>query len=85
MPLASNIAKASILAPLGGWTKGKEWKSAQLTFTVPEDGLYHIGIECNYEETIAVYLTNCHMTHAEQAADVRPTAPSDTRGVFRED
>ena len=81
----SNIAKASILAPLGGWTKGKEWKASELTFTVPEDGLYHIGIECNYEETIAVYLTNCHMIHAEQAADIRPTAPSDTRGVFRED
>lgn len=80
----NNIAKSRIVAQYGGYTKGKEWKKSQLTFTVPEDALYHVGIECNYDETIAAYITNCRMSHAEQAADVRPDGPSDTRGVFRE-
>ena len=56
-----NIAKSQVDAPNVGYLKGKDWVKDELTFTVPESGLYHIGVECNYEETIGVYITNCNM------------------------
>ena len=79
------MAKSKIVAAYGGYTKGKDWKKGTLSFSVAEDGLYHIGIECNYEETIGMYLTNCNMAHASQADDIHPTETTEVRGVFREE
>ncbi|MBR3919104.1 MAG: hypothetical protein IKJ59_10265 [Clostridia bacterium] len=80
-----SVAKSKIVAAYGGYTKGKDWKKGTLSFNVAKDGLYHIGIECNYEETIGMYFTNCNMVHASQADDVHPTETTEVRGVFREE
>ena len=36
----------------------REWVEAAVTFTVPEDGLYRLGIEADYRNTVAVYATD---------------------------
>ncbi len=52
------VARETITSLPGGYFKGREWQTATLTFTVPEDGLYQVGVEADFRETVAVYVTD---------------------------
>lgn len=54
------IAEASFYQTPNGYSKGKDWQEGELVFTVPEDGLYRLGLDAG-EETIAVYATDFNM------------------------
>ncbi len=55
------VADAVFTALPGGYRKGYEWIDATFTFTVPEQGLYRLGVEADFEETIALYVTDFKM------------------------
>ncbi len=42
----------------GGYLPGKDWQEMAMTFEIPEEGLYRLGIEGNYRDTVAVYATD---------------------------
>lgn len=52
-----NVAVAHIDGLPGDYSKGKPWHKAELTFDVPTDGLYHVGIQGSFKQTLAVYAT----------------------------
>ncbi len=82
----NNLAKSSIYTAPGGQIKGKDWKHGELKFTAPESALYHIGVECNYDDTIVVYMTNCHIDIDKQDTKTQETeAKPESRGVFRDE
>ncbi len=55
------VAETTITALPGGYRKGYDWQEATLTFTIPETGLYHLGVEADYRDTIALYVTDFEM------------------------
>ncbi len=58
LPSLTPIADASFTALPGGYLRGQDWVEAEMTFTVPETALYHIGVEADFRDTIAVYVTD---------------------------
>lgn len=57
----TSVCEAVFDTPAGGYLPGREWQEAAVTFTVPETGLYRLGIEGDFESTIAVYATDFSM------------------------
>lgn len=55
------VAEASFSSLPGGYFEGRDWQEGELTFTVPKDGLYHLGVEADFRETIALYVTDFRM------------------------
>ncbi len=55
------VAEQSYTTAPGGYRNGFDWQEATLTFTVPETGLYHLGVAADYRETIALYVTDFEM------------------------
>ena len=55
------LAEKEITARPGGYCKGCDWQEAALTFTVPETGLYRLGVEADFRDTIALYVTDFRM------------------------
>ncbi len=60
-PSLTEVALQSFAALPGGYLRGKDWQEAIVTFDVPETGLYHIGVEADFRETLAVYVTDFSM------------------------
>lgn len=58
VPALTSIHEETIAAIGAGYLPGREWVEAAVTFTVPEDGLYRLGIEADYRNTVAVYATD---------------------------
>ncbi len=52
------VAEATFTSLPGGYRNGFDWQEGRLTFTVPETGLYHLGVAADYRDTIALYVTN---------------------------
>ncbi len=57
-PTLTSIFEERITTLPGGYIKGHDWQEAAVTFTVPEDGLYHLGVEGDWRELIALYVTD---------------------------
>ncbi len=45
----------------GGYRRGFDWQEGTLTFTVPAAGLYQLGVEADFRDTIALYVTDFEM------------------------
>ncbi len=52
------LCETVIACAPGGYRPGYEWQEGSLTFTVPEDGLYQLGVQADYRDTIALYVTD---------------------------
>ncbi len=52
------VAETDFTTPYGGYFDGHDWQIGELTFTVPETGLYHLGVEADFRGTIALYVTD---------------------------
>ena len=57
-PTLTTIHEESFTSLPGGYLPGCDWQVASVTFSVPEDGLYRLGIEGDLHHTIAVYATD---------------------------
>ncbi len=55
------VAEATFQTAPGGYRKGFEWQEGVLTVTVSEAGLYHLGVEADFRDTIALYVTDFRM------------------------
>ncbi len=66
-PMLETLTAASFTSAPGGYTKGRDWQVAEVTFTLPETGLYHIGVEADFRDTLAVYVTDFCMDPADVA------------------
>ncbi len=60
-PTLTEVAVQSFTSLPGGYIKGREWQEAEVVFAVPETGLYRIGVEADFAETLAVYVTDFRM------------------------
>ncbi len=56
--ITETVAETVITAKPGGYRKGQDWLEGVLTFSVPADGLYHLGVEADFRDTIAAYVTD---------------------------
>ncbi len=65
------LAEATFTSLPGGYRHGFDWQVGTLTFRAPETGLYHVGVEADYRDTVAVYVTNFIMDPDQ------PTDPAD--------
>lgn len=54
------VAVCAMTQEPNGYSKGKDWIEGQLTFVLPCDGLYRLGLRAT-EETAAVYATDFHV------------------------
>ncbi len=55
------VAEAVFTTLPGGYRRGFDWQEGTLTFTVPETGLYHLGVEADFRDTVALYVTDFEM------------------------
>ncbi len=53
-----SVAEETFFSAPGGYFSGKDWQVAEMTFAVPETGLYHLGVEADFRNTIALYVTD---------------------------
>lgn len=60
-PYGETLATSPVVGTVGGYSEGHPWLEGSFTFTVPEDGLYHLGLAVDLKETVAVYATNFHV------------------------
>lgn len=60
-PDGNYVGKRGFIAAPGSYCKGKPWQDGEFVFTAQKSALYHIGLECNYEEALAVYFTDCRI------------------------
>ncbi|MBE6559228.1 MAG: hypothetical protein E7661_09515 [Ruminococcaceae bacterium] len=59
-PYGEILATASAEGEVGGYFEGRPWMDGTFTFTVPEDGLYHLGVSVDLKETVMAYVTDLH-------------------------
>ena len=59
-PYGETLAATAIEGTVGGYFKGKPWLDGQFVFTVPEDGLYHLGVSVDFRDTVMAYVTDFH-------------------------
>ncbi len=57
-PTLTTLHEETIVCGLDGYLPGRDWQEATVTFAVPEEGLYRLGIEGDFRDTIAVYATD---------------------------
>ena len=57
-PTLTMIHEESFTSDLGGYLPGRDWQEATVTFTVPEDGLYRLGVEGTLHDTVGLYVTD---------------------------
>ncbi len=60
-PTLTEIAAQTFATLPGGYLNGRRWQEAEVVFAVPETGLYHVGVEADFKETLAVYVTDFEM------------------------
>ncbi len=60
-PSLKTVAETTFTSLPGGYFQGKDWQVGTVSFTVSEAGLYHLGVEADFRDTIAVYVTNFEM------------------------
>ncbi len=60
-PYGEILATSPVEGTVGGYSEGHPWLDGSFSFTVPEDGLYHLGVAVDFKETVAVYATNFHV------------------------
>ena len=60
-PSGDVLAETPVQGTVGGYSEGHPWMEGRFTFTIPEDGLYHVGIGADLRETVMVYATDFHM------------------------
>lgn len=56
------LAQEEIIGKPGAYSPGHPWAEHSLLFTVPCDGLYHIGFCGAFEDALMMYVTDCHIT-----------------------
>ncbi len=61
LPSVTTIHAQDFVSLPGGYFEGKVWQEAEVTFTVPETGLYRLGLEADFRDTLAVYATDFRM------------------------
>ncbi len=61
LPYGETLKATPIDGSVGGYSEGHPWLKGSFTFTVPKDGLYHLGIQTDFKKTIAVYATDFHV------------------------
>ena len=57
-PTLTTIHEESFTCGFDGYLPGRDWQKATVTFVVPEDGLYQLGIEGTLRDTVGVYATD---------------------------
>ena len=57
-PTLTVIHEETIVCGLDGYLPGRDWQVAKITFTVPADGLYQLGIAGTLRETVGLYATD---------------------------
>ena len=57
-PTLTTLHEESFSSRYDGYLPGRDWKEAVVTFTVPEDGLYRLGVEGTLRDTVGLYVTD---------------------------
>ena len=57
-PTLTTLHEETIVCGLDGYLPGRDWQEATVTFTVPEDGLYRLGVEGTLRDTVGLYVTD---------------------------
>ncbi len=60
-PTLETVAEKAFSSLPGGYFSDRDWQIGEMSFTVSEAGLYHIGVEADFRDTIAVYVTDFEM------------------------
>ncbi len=60
-PYGEILATSPVAGTVGGYSEGHPWLEGSFTFTLPEDGLYHLGVEVDLRETVMAYVTDFHV------------------------
>ena len=57
-PTLTTLHEETFTCGYDGYLPGRDWQKATVTFVVPEDGLYQLGIEGTLRDTVGLYATD---------------------------